>query len=50
MEPSQEDKPVKFYFPKVKYEFLKKNNTTSKEYNLLDDYIFVFHAYFFTAI
>ena len=37
---------IKFYFPKVKYEFLKKNNTTSKEYNLLDDYIFVGHEKF----
>tara|TARA_Y100000389_G_C17449832_1_gene514007 strand:+ start:1964 stop:2461 length:498 start_codon:yes stop_codon:yes gene_type:complete len=38
---------IKFYFPKIKYEFLKKNKRISKELNLLDDYIFVSHEKFY---
>ena len=37
---------IKFYFPKIKYEFLKKQKTSFKEINLLDDYIFVNHEKF----
>ena len=37
---------IRFYFPKVKYMFLKKNKKISKEINLLDDYMFVNHEKF----
>ena len=37
---------IKFYFPKVKYIFPKKNKKIFKELNLLDDYIFVRHDKF----
>ena len=37
---------IKFYFPKVKYIFPKKNKKIFKEFNLLDDYIFVRHDKF----
>ena len=37
---------IRFYFPKVKYMFLKKNKKIFKELNLLDDYMFVNHDKF----
>ena len=37
---------IKFYFPKIKYIFPKKNKKISKELNLLDDYMFVSHEKF----
>ncbi len=37
---------IRFYFPKIKYEFPKKNKKIFKELNLLDDYMFVGHEKF----